>query len=180
MGKTGYIVSGVIISAAVFSAGAAAAYFYVNDNTKSVEENNISELNIQTDIEEETAQTTVSDGLSETAVFSYEIYNVNTDTTDIILGSCPFELMGKSMSDVKEYYPDWQVTAFSSDEVVLQKNVGGKYDERYVVGVYNDYVTVFYENSEEGIYMVTDIPVAGLESDKQSMLNDGIYVEGKE
>lgn len=181
MGRIGRIVSAVIISAAVFSAGAAVSYLYVNDNTAGVEKTGFTEeTREKTESNEGVQKASVPDGLSETAVFSYEIYNEDTAAADVITGVCPFELIGKNMSDVKEYYPDWNVTEFSSDEVVLQKNIGGKNDERYIVSVYDDYVTVFYESSEDGIYMITDIPVAGLESDKQDMLNEGIFVEGRE
>ena len=116
----------------------------------------------------------------DSAVFTYELYNETADTTDTIQGECPYELIGKNMVDVKDYYPDWQVMSFSSDEVLLRKNIGSENEGRYVVGVYNDCVAVFYENSEEGIYMMTEIPVNSLEPDKQNMLNEGIYVEGKE
>ena len=93
---------------------------------------------------------------------------------------CPDELVGKAMTDVKDYYSDWQVIEFSPDSVLLRKIIGSKDEERYVVGVYDGCVAVFYENEEDGIYMTTDIPVAGLDHDRQVMLNDGIYVEGRD
>ena len=52
--------------------------------------------------------------------------------------------------------------------------------DRYVVGIYEGYVAVFYENSEEGIYMLTDTPVSVLEDDKRALLEEGIYVEGRD
>ena len=168
----------VSVLAAVFICSAAAAYIYSVDdgsyeNKEIPYESGMNEKN-------EDVRTSLSDGLSKEAVFSYEIYSADADSTDIIKGNCPYELIGKNMSDVKEYYPDWQVTQFSPMEVVLRKNIGTVNDDRYVVGIYDNYVAVFYENSEEGIYLMTDIPVAGLESDKQEMLQDGIYVEGKD
>lgn len=121
-----------------------------------------------------------SGGLSENAVFTYEIYNDITLMSDSVQGNCPYELIGKEMADVKEFYPDWQVTEFSSSSVTLRKNVGSDNNDRYVVGIYEGYVAVFYENSEEGIYMMTEIPVNTLEEDKKTLLEEGIYVEGKE
>ena len=131
-------------------------------------------------IREAAKEASTVDGLDEGAVFTYEIYNDITNMSDSIKGSCPYELIGKSMSDVKDFYPDWQVTEFSSGAVTLRKNLGSENDERYVVGVYEGYVAVFYESSEEGIYMLTEIPVNTLEEDKQKMLEEGIYVEGRE
>ena len=135
-------------------------------------------VDIQQDGGSETAA--VNNGLNGNAVFTYELYNEMTGTTDTIKGECPFELTGKSLADVKEYYPDWQVTSYSTDNVLLRKNIGSYNDDRYVVGIYEENVAVFYENSEEGIYMLTDIPATSLEQDKQTMLKQGIYVEGKE
>lgn len=143
-------------------------------NEKSAEEENI-------EIPEEAAkEVSVADGLDEKAVFTYEIYNDITQMSDSIKGECPYELVGKSMAEVKEFYPDWQVTEFSAESVTLRKNLGTNNSERYVVGTYEGYVAVFYENSEEGIYMLTEIPVNILEEEKQKMLEEGIYVEGRE
>ena len=47
----------------------------------------------------------LNNGLNGNAVFTYELYNEMTGTTDTIKGECPFELTGKSLADVKEYYP---------------------------------------------------------------------------
>lgn len=139
---------------------------------------NEADLNNTDVIEYEEAS--ANDGLKETALFTYEFYNENTDATDSLQGECPVELIGKDMSDVKAYYSDWQVMSYSPENVLLRKVIGVNDDERYVVGVYDDCVAVFYENTEDGIYMMTDIPISGLEHDKQVMLNDGIYVEGKD
>ena len=182
MGRTERVISILGISAVVICTGATAAYMYINGQSGSKAENNINdnieEVDIQQDGGSETAA--VNNGLNGNAVFTYELYNEMTGTTDTIKGECPFELTGKSLADVKEYYPDWQVTSYSTDNVLLRKNIGSYNDDRYVVGIYEENVAVFYENSEEGIYMLTDIPAASLEQDKQTMLKQGIYVEGKE
>lgn len=70
-------------------------------------------------------------------------------------------------------------TSYSTDNVLLRKNIGSYNDDRYVVGIYEENVAVFYENSEEGIYMLTDIPAASLEQDKQTLLNKAYMLKGK-
>lgn len=179
------IIPTVVLSVGIIMLGAAASYVYLGVGADSAAETENAEIGIdgtEADYAKENKTELISaeGGLSSSADFSYEIYNIMTKTTDTVYGNCPTELVGKTMADVKDYYPDWQVTEFSSDKVVLRKEVGGGRDDRYVVGVYNDCVAVFYENSEEGIYMMTDIPVSSLESDKKDMLEEGIYVEGKE
>lgn len=186
MGRVGRIISALGISAAVLSAGITAAYLYfdtgITDEEASVDSNvqNQRQQEEYKDLNTAAQEASISGGLLDSAVFTYELYNETADTTDTIQGECPYELIGKNMVDVKDYYPDWQVMSFSSDKVLLRKNIGSENEDRYVVGVYNDCVAVFYENSEEGIYMMTEIPVNSLEPDKQNMLNEGIYVEGKE
>lgn len=148
--------------------------------TVEASDNSAGEANTDNEIKDEYEETSANSGLKETAVFNYELYNEETQTTDSLQGECPIELVGKSMSDVKAYYSDWQVMSYSPNNVLLRKEIGINDEERYVVGVHDGCVAVFYENTEDGIYMLTDIPVAGLEHDQQVMLNDGIYVEGKD
>lgn len=148
--------------------------------TAQASDNTTNNENTQNTNDKEFEEVSANDGLKETAVFTYEFYNENTEETDSLQGECPIELVGKALSDVKAYYTDWQVMSFSPENVLLRKVIGVNDDERYVVGVYDDCVAVFYENTEDGIYMMTDIPVSGLEHDTQVMLNDGIYVEGKD
>lgn len=193
MGRiTGKILA--IAGVAVVAAGTAAGYVFFDgllpedtadnatqNSTQTANEEAVKNESVNTDAPEEAAkEVSISDGLDETAVFTYEIYNDITQMSDSVKGECPYELIGKSMSDVKDFYPDWQVTEFSSESVTLRKNLGSDNNERYIVGVYEGYVAVFYENSEEGIYMLTEIPVNTLEDEKQKMLEEGIYVEGRE
>ena len=194
MGRiTGKILA--LAGVAVVAAGTAAGYVFFdgllpedsadnaaqNSAQTANEEETVKNESVNTDAPEEAAkEVSISDGLDETAVFTYEIYNDITQMSDSVKGKCPYELIGKSMSDVKDFYPDWQVTEFSSESVTLRKNLGSDNNERYIVGVYEGYVAVFYENSEEGIYMLTEIPVNTLEDEKQKMLEEGIYVEGRE
>ncbi len=174
----GVITSVVIIVVAAVGAMIGLSGIVEKNTAVNTDENNAVVLDKENT--EENVETTVSDGLHKNAVFIYEFYNEITDTTDSMKGMCPDELVGKAMTDVKDYYSDWQVIEFSPDSVLLRKIIGLKDEERYVVGVYDGCVAVFYENEEDGIYMTTDIPVAGLDHDRQVMLNDGIYVEGRD
>ena len=174
----GVITSVVIIVVAAVCAMIGLSGIVEKNTAVNTDENNAVVLDKENT--EENVETTVSNGLHKNAVFTYEFYNEITDTTDSMEGMCPDELVGKTMTDVKDYYSDWQVIEFSPDSVLLRKIIGSKDEERYVVGVYDGCVAVFYENEEDGIYMTTDIPVAGLDHDRQVMLNDGIYVEGRD
>ena len=174
----GVITSVVIIVVAAVGAMIGLSGIVEKNTAVNTDENNAVVLDKENT--EENVETTVSDGLHKNAVFTYEFYNEITDTTDSMGGMCPDDLVGKAMTDVKDYYSDWQVIEFSPDSVLLRKIIGSKNEEKYVVGVYDGCVAVFYENEEDGIYMTTDIPVAGLDHDRQVMLNDGIYVEGRD
>ena len=165
-----------------------AAYMLLNSNAGAEqkivvddikEETPISKRQVSTN-DDEASAVSARDGLNPTALFTYEIYNEMTDTSDSINGPIPKELVGKQMVDVKEFYSDWQVLSFSNDEVLLRKIIGEFDDERYIVSVYDGCVVVYYENMEDGIYMMTDIETSGLDHNRQVLLNDGIYVEGKE
>ena len=184
MGGTAKIFT--IVGAAALISGTAIGYSVYDSDPVLTDKTEIKNAQPETGVQAQQTddgalqEAAAGNGLDENAVFTYEIYNDITDMSDSVRGSCPYELIGKEMTDVKEFYPDWQVTEFSSDAVTLRKNLGMDNTDRYVVGIYEGYVAVFYENSEEGIYMLTDTPVSVLEDDKRALLEEGIYVEGRD
>ena len=184
MGGTAKIFT--IVGAAALISGTAIGYSVFDSDPVLTDKTEIKNAQPETGVQVQQTddgalqEASAGNGLDENAVFTYEIYNDITDMSDSVRGSCPYELIGKEMTDVKEFYPDWQVTEFSSDAVTLRKNLGMDNTDRYVVGIYEGYVAVFYENSEEGIYMLTDTPVSVLEDDKRALLEEGIYVEGRD
>lgn len=94
----------------------------------------------------------------------------------------PYFLIDMTRKDIEEKYPDWQLKSFSQSEVVMRKNIAGKVKERYIIGEYNGYVAVFYEEPVDGISLrdLTDTPISSLTPEEQSKLKIGISVLGDE
>ena len=66
--------------------------------------------------------------------------------------------------------------------MVLRRTVEGNSHERYIVGVKNGYVAVFYEEEQNGVSLKeqTNIPVSSLDEEEQKRLAEGILVVGKD
>ena len=159
-----------LTSFCVLSLGALSAWVYTE--RKYPQNETVKSENVKTVLKPEK--------LMPNADFEYQLYNEETGITDTVHGECPYELYGMGMNETKEYYSDWNLLEFMPTKVVLRKNTSLENPERYVVGIYDGCVAVFYENSEEGIYLLTDIPVVSIDEDRRKRLKEGIYVEGRE
>ncbi|MPN34162.1 hypothetical protein SDC9_181655 [bioreactor metagenome] len=94
----------------------------------------------------------------------------------------PYFLIGMTFSDMKDYYPNWQIVYFSEDKVVMRKEVSLETDENYMVGNMDGYVAVFYDNGDYGMSLktVTETPLSALTKEERQRLDEGIFVSGEE
>lgn len=92
----------------------------------------------------------------------------------------PVELVNLTKSEVEKMYPEWGVEEFSSDNVVLSKNIDKICDEHYVLKLEDDNVNVYHlENQNEmELYKETGISKEYLTSEDINNLEEGIYVYG--
>ncbi|NLM13003.1 MAG: hypothetical protein GX209_04575 [Epulopiscium sp.] len=94
----------------------------------------------------------------------------------------PYFLIGLTRDELQEKYSDWQISYFSDQKVVMKKNIASKSPYHFVVGVYNGYIAIFY-NNEEGeleIKEITETPISSLPIEEQNKLKEGIKVYGEE
>lgn len=92
----------------------------------------------------------------------------------------PYFLLDLTLSDLQNYYADWEIMSFSDKKVVLRKTVDTESAKRYIVGTKDGFVAVFFEEEQNGesVYEITETPISSLSHAEQVRLNDGIYVEG--
>lgn len=111
----------------------------------------------------------------------YRYYYVDDDITEEQEDVPPYFMIDLTLDDMIKYYQDWDIVSFSGKEVIMQKTVAGKSNQRYVVGEHDGYVAVFYEEEKDGISLheVTDTPVSSLTHEEQVRLTDGISVVGE-
>ncbi len=111
----------------------------------------------------------------------YEYYYMGDGNVEKTEEIPPYFLIDMTKKDVEDAFVDWEVLSFDSSEVVMRKNVEGKSDQYYVVGVHKGYIAVFYENEVNGTTLkeITDMPVSVFDESEQERLREGIHVSGK-
>ena len=94
----------------------------------------------------------------------------------------PQELINCTKSDIEEKYTDWQIEKFSSNEVILYKEVDGECGEHYLVKEKDGKVVVYkiLENGEEQEYETTQISTDYLTDTDKIEMQNGIRVNGKQ
>jgi hypothetical protein len=92
--------------------------------------------------------------------------------------SVPYFLIGKTRKDVAELYKDWRTLTFTEDLIVLRKTGEPPGGQKYVVGVLDGQIAVFYKNPVNGssIKEITSSPVSALPREEQQKLLDGVEV----
>ncbi len=178
----------MVLIALAMILGGTAGYLWVGQ--KVVEEQEVMPLEVTT--EEETKEelpsepATVVDTQEETITPStkmvYQYYYPSDDVTETAEEVPPYFLVGLTRSDMETIYQEWELLSFSPKEVVLRRTVEGNSHERYIVGVKNGYVAVFYEEEQNGVSLKeqTNIPVSSLDEEEQKRLAEGILVVGKD
>lgn len=96
--------------------------------------------------------------------------------------TAPREIVNLSRDKVQEYYKDWNIDEFSSNEIKLSRNNKGICDEHYVIRESDGYISISVKN-DIGEYIfkgLTDIPIQYLTEDDILKLEKGIEVVGRE
>lgn len=110
----------------------------------------------------------------------YEYYYVGDGKIETTEEIPPYFLLDMTEEDMKDTFIDWDILAFDSKEVVMRKNIQGKSDQYYIVGVHEGYIAVFYETETNGSTLkeLTDMPVSAFAKEEQDRLRAGIHVSG--
>ena len=93
----------------------------------------------------------------------------------------PEELVNMDEQSVQERYPDWDITEFQSNEVIMKKDLEGECGEHYVLRDIDNTIVVFkVENGVEQEYEKTSISTEYLPETDKISFRDGLEVNGKE
>ena len=94
----------------------------------------------------------------------------------------PREIVNLNEQKVKEYYSDWNLDKFSSEEIEISKEKNGICGEHYVLRESDGYISISTKN-DIGEYIfkaLTDIPVQYLPEQDLTNLEKGIEIIGRE
>lgn len=144
---------------------------------------NLNVSQAQNIFENETTVTTAvqEEKLSPKATFALEKIYDECNHFDYEEAELPKELVNLTQQEIEDYYDEWEVQDFSSDKLVLCKNVNGYCNEHFVIKLDNDFVTIYrlgtYGDLKE--YQKTDIAKDYLPAQDVEKLKEGIMVYGE-
>ena len=120
--------------------------------------------------------------ISPNSSITYKTYYKGCGHTKEEYNNMPQELINCTKSDIEEKYTDWQIEKFSSNEVILYKEVDGECGEHYLVKEKDGKVVVYkiLENGEEQEYETTQISTDYLTDTDKIEMQNGIRVNGQQ
>jgi hypothetical protein len=172
----------------LFIVSAVITFFVVKNNEKSQEyaitddcvyEEENKEVG-NTDDEVEVNSTTEKVSPNAFLIIKKEYNECGHTTEDDV--EIPSEMVNKTQEEIEQMYKDFKVESFSSNEVVLYKNVNGKCGEHYTVKDENGKVVVYNTNEkgEEVLYEETSISTEYLTENDVKNIKKGIEIYGKQ
>lgn len=172
----------------LFIVSAVITFFVVKNNEKSQEyaitddcvyEEENKEVG-NTDDEVEVNSTTEKVSPNAFLIIKKEYNECGHTTEDDV--EIPSEMVNKIQEEIEQMYKDFKVESFSSNEVVLYKNVNGKCGEHYTVKDENGKVVVYNTNEkgEEVLYEETSISTEYLTENDVENIKKGIEIYGKQ
>lgn len=94
----------------------------------------------------------------------------------------PSEMVNKTQEEIENEYKDFEVEAFSSNEVILYKEIDGACNEHFKIKEEDGVIVVYStnENGEEVLYDKTGISTEYLTESDLSNIRNGLEIYGKE
>ena len=149
---------------------------YVIDNEKQ-------ESSVRNVYEDTNMVTTASqeEKVSPNADFALKKYFDECSHFDYEEVELPKELVNLTKQEVEDYYDDWEVEEFSSDKIVLCKEMNGYCNQHFLIKFNGDKIAIYQigRQGELNEYKMTDIDRAYLPEEDVNKLNDGIPVFGE-
>ncbi len=119
----------------------------------------------------------------------YQNYYLQDDKLEIEKDmESPYYMLNLTRKQVEEFYPEFQLMAFSSEKVILRRMIDGHSNKYYIVRMHKQRVGVFHDYRDDGddikledyLRDTVDIPINGLVWEEQDKLDEGIIVYGEE
>jgi len=116
--------------------------------------------------------------ISPTTRMIFDYYDSDGDFETITEYPSPF-ILGMTEGELATMFADWHLLSFSPNEVHLRQNPQIEY-RRFIIGVHEGYIAVFYDDEFYNIKELTSRPVTALAAEEQQRLLEGIRVTGNE
>jgi len=111
----------------------------------------------------------------------YEYYYSSSGAIEIVEELPSHFFYNLTIEEIDNMLVNWDVLAFSPQEVRLRKNVEEVLARPYILGAYGGYIAVFYSvDNKNEIKELTTRPISALALEEQERLKQGIEVNGNE
>ena len=157
---------------------------FMGENSTSVnefEKNEVEDYAIQSYGELQTLEaSSEEEKVSPNAQFAVKEYYDECGHFSFEYEQLPNELVNLSRQEVEDYYEDYEVEEFASNNLVIAKEINGLCEEHFYVKLGNENVEVMKMNSDGSFspYQVTEISRTYLPAEDIAKLEEGIYVYG--
>lgn len=133
-------------------------------------------------LQEDISTITLETKINKSTLIVYEYYNISTGKMEVEEEEPPYFMIGFVEEDLKATFKDWIIISFTTERVVMRKNIQDKKIDSYVVGVQQGYVAVYTRNIENKTTLkeLTEIPVSALPIEEQQRLLNGIDIIGED
>lgn len=123
-----------------------------------------------------------SDRISSSTEMIYQYYYEDRDKVVEEKGKPPYFLIDLTRDELQKTYSDWQVSSFSSEKVIMKKNISSNNAFHYILGVYDGFIAIFHNNErgDSELKEITETPISSLPQEERIKLEKGIIVYGEE
>lgn len=142
-----------------------------------VEENNTIERN-----NEVVRTNSWSEKISPNAIIIFNKYYKKCDHTSVTRENVANEMVNLTVDEFMDLYSDWTLKSFTSDEIILYKEIDDECGEHYVVKTLEGNIAIYKINNENNLDFVekTEISIKYLPQIDVENLERGVSLVGKE
>lgn len=142
-----------------------------------VEENNTIERN-----NEVVRTNSWSEKISPNAIIIFNKYYKKCDHTSVTRENVTNEMVNLTVEEFMDLYSDWTLKSFTSDEIILYKEIDDECGEHYVVKTLDGNIAIYKINNENNLDLIekTEISIKYLPQIDVENLERGVSLVGKE
>lgn len=142
-----------------------------------VEENNTIERN-----NEVVRTNSWSEKISPNAIIIFNKYYKKCDHTSVTRENVTNEMVNLTVDEFMDLYSDWTLKSFTSDEIILYKEIDDECGEHYVVKTLDNNIAIYKINNENKLDLIekTEISIKYLPQIDVENLERGVSLVGKE
>ena len=106
------------------------------------------------------------------------VYNYSDGFSEVQQLFPQYYMEGWTREEMIEAYDTWQMSEFSRDRIVFNKNMNCESSQHYTIKDSDGYIAVFYKNSDV-LKEMTSTPIASLSEADQQLYRDGVDIDGE-